>query len=1144
MIAIPDAGEIIAKVKVEYDGSGVEQAKKDLASLGEAGGAAGQGVGSASEGLNAFTEQAGKAAAGASGLGSALVDLPKIAEKSGTAFSAFGAGVAESQGAINDMGTSVQELQAPLEKTSSLLEKASAPMSVISEHAQSVSENFAQIGDSLTQSAPLLSQYADSMQNVVESTLAPNPMHLAENMAVFQDALANPYPFQMMQQHLNETGQTWGDFTSSIGSDNTQMLHEMATTSGQTHEILGGMSSNVQAMGQTFHESADSVQAFTDQFNGANDAVSRTSGQISSFTSMAADANKAISEGTASAVFYGESGKVLSPVGLGEGFRNGMGGVMGALNDIAMPLMAVQMIGMVVGQVGKGIYDMAAVAEGPGAHAVGSFTGTVDALGQTAAKVGQQFSEGFGQAVMPTLQQMNYEVSQNQSAGGIGGMLGQTGQFLFNSARVLSGMDFIGGLQGFANQYASSTGQPLPYQGPDPQTQAQIYTTQHMGQIPTTIAMQTAQAHVEYATILDEAVDKSSTGYLAAQDHLQAAQTFLAHAQQSYSISHPISQGQLANDAMAQRYADGFRQDFTSPDFTSHYPAGGAPPVQTATIYPDETPLQRTIIGAGLGAFTDANAGKLLPALGGMFSGGGIGSFFGGLSNIVSDLPGSIGNFFGNLFGGGQASVGCFPAGTRVRMADGSERAIETLQVGEQVLAHDGTKQVTTTILARIVPPPKKVYELAFSDGNTLMLTDSHPIATGEGWKSLHPRATKQENPDLIVSTLHIGDTIHTTSGTVKLVGILPRAVVQIYNLTVDEPHTFYANAILVHNKIASVSADQGIGSQISDMVGNIQLPHIDLSGMASSLGGSFSGIQLPHLDLSGIASGIGGSFSGIQLPHIDLSGIASGLGGAFSGIQLPHIDLSSITSGLSGAFSGIQLPSLNLSGITSSLSSAFSGIEMPSIPQIGSQISGQLSNMFSGISMPSIPQIGSQISGELGNMFSGISIPSVPQIGGMINGALGGIFSGISIPSVPEIGREISGAMGGMFSGISLPAVPNLGVMISGAMSGMFSGISMPAVPFFAGGVENFGGGAAVIAENGPELVMLPNGSSVYPLSTGGSTGANMTPVSLGGGGGSSGGAPQSFNISLHIDSQTLIAAMGIPMAQNIRLAAGLRSF
>ena len=44
--------------------------------------------------------------------------------------------------------------------------------------------------------------------------------------------------------------------------------------------------------------------------------------------------------------------------------------------------------------------------------------------------------------------------------------------------------------------------------------------------------------------------------------------------------------------------------------------------------------------------------------------------------------------------------------------------------------------------------------------------------------------------------------------------------------------------------------------------------------------------------------------------------------------------------------------------------------------------------------------------------------------------------------------------------------------------------------IPGFAGGVQNFRGGAAVVGERGPELVTLPRGASVTPNGqAGGST-------------------------------------------------------
>jgi hypothetical protein len=48
--------------------------------------------------------------------------------------------------------------------------------------------------------------------------------------------------------------------------------------------------------------------------------------------------------------------------------------------------------------------------------------------------------------------------------------------------------------------------------------------------------------------------------------------------------------------------------------------------------------------------------------------------------------------------------------------------------------------------------------------------------------------------------------------------------------------------------------------------------------------------------------------------------------------------------------------------------------------------------------------------------------------------------------------------------------------------------------LPRFATGVKNFGGGYALVGEEGPEIAYLPPGSDVYPNGT--------RPAGMGGGG------------------------------------------
>jgi Hint module len=158
---------------------------------------------------------------------------------------------------------------------------------------------------------------------------------------------------------------------------------------------------------------------------------------------------------------------------------------------------------------------------------------------------------------------------------------------------------------------------------------------------------------------------------------------------------------------------------------------------------------------------------------------------------------------------------GGFPASTSVFLANGTEKLIEHLRRGEQVLACDDTKQVTTTILACITLPAREVYELKFSNGTILTTTDSHPIATPWGWKALSVEQAGQENPDMPITGLHQGDFVYTVEGIRSLFSIEKRQIVPLFNILVDYPCTFYANGILVYSKAEQMTS--GPEQQASD---------------------------------------------------------------------------------------------------------------------------------------------------------------------------------------------------------------------------------------------------------------------------------------------------------------------------------------
>lgn len=685
-----DAGEIKARVTIEYDGSGIQQAKEDLASLAEAAGSFG-GDGGIGDAISAMSDGFAEGTKGAEGFANAVEGIAEPLKSGEEAVSNLNDAFDEHQQVIEDTGAAYEALQEPMGTSIALLGETSPAMQQVAQHAQELSrqiipvnEGFAQIGESLSQAVPMLPQFSDSLHEV-SAAFDPKAFGLdtfAENMAVFQDALSNPTPFSMIQSHLNETGQTWDDFTSSIGGDNTAALHDMAQNASVAGESINSLNASAQETGKTFSGSREETQAFTEQFNALGGAAQDTSKAVEDAGGTISDTFSAMGInkfGGVGSEQYGPLSFVNSLAkesgGLGDilgGALSDVGNAFMGISNMVMPLMAFQMVGMAVQQVGQGIYNAAAIAEGPAAHSMGTFTGTVDALTQSAQQSGQAFSESFGQNILPTLNAINYQMNQGGGAGGIGGMIGSAASYLSNIGLLAGGLTTIGinplanqmiqtGGEGLINQVAQAFGFQQPFQGPGPQAQAQINYQQQFAQLSQTVGASATNLQLQGDTAIQEGLDPN---YLAQQHYAAVGQQFLQRQQASYDVSHPLSPQQAAIN-----YSNAQHTTADEQAYQQYLNSGGTP------ITPDNP------YGTGGG-------GGFLSGLGGLFSGGG-----GGFMDFAKNLTGigqGIGNFFGlnqnpsSFIGGNISAAG--PVGVMSNSGIGSE-AVQ--------LTHTFTAEVT-----------------------------------------------------------------------------------------------------------------------------------------------------------------------------------------------------------------------------------------------------------------------------------------------------------------------------------------------------------------------------------------------------------------------------------------------------------------
>ena len=148
---------------------------------------------------------------------------------------------------------------------------------------------------------------------------------------------------------------------------------------------------------------------------------------------------------------------------------------------------------------------------------------------------------------------------------------------------------------------------------------------------------------------------------------------------------------------------------------------------------------------------------------------------------------------------------GCFAAGTKIYMADGTYKNIEDIQVDDLVIAYNDkiqkyeNKKVIKTFIYFDI---KKLVLIKFSNGIELKVTPGHPILTTEGWKSLDIENSLYEH-GVEATLLNINDEVlnYSENTFVKEIKYMPELNYIVYNLEVDECHTFLASGIVVHNK-------------------------------------------------------------------------------------------------------------------------------------------------------------------------------------------------------------------------------------------------------------------------------------------------------------------------------------------------------
>ena len=156
---------------------------------------------------------------------------------------------------------------------------------------------------------------------------------------------------------------------------------------------------------------------------------------------------------------------------------------------------------------------------------------------------------------------------------------------------------------------------------------------------------------------------------------------------------------------------------------------------------------------------------------------------------------------------GGVGTYTCFTANTLITMADGSEKTISSIQVGEKVKSEIGE---STVLEVQIHKGNHEVYSI---NGGKPFVTEEHPFKTIDGWKAIDPFLTFEKH-QISSNVLNLQDIVYKVDGKEIIESIEKGSVKypKVYNLSLDNEHVYYANGYLVHN-------EKGSGLSLDDLI-------------------------------------------------------------------------------------------------------------------------------------------------------------------------------------------------------------------------------------------------------------------------------------------------------------------------------------
>lgn len=176
--------------------------------------------------------------------------------------------------------------------------------------------------------------------------------------------------------------------------------------------------------------------------------------------------------------------------------------------------------------------------------------------------------------------------------------------------------------------------------------------------------------------------------------------------------------------------------------------------------------------------------------------------------------------FLGNLKAKrdwGTARDFCFPKGTKVLVKNPENsyhqigsRSIEDIKIGDEVLSFDTKRSVK--VFDKVIDNQSRysdnLYKISFSNKNEIITTFDHPIAVTKQGEIVWTKASELQKGDKVLQYNHFSTnakienfTFNPNTEIIQVVSVEKQSVGQdVFNLTTEKYHNYFAYGILVHN--------------------------------------------------------------------------------------------------------------------------------------------------------------------------------------------------------------------------------------------------------------------------------------------------------------------------------------------------------